>query len=183
MVTSLLTDRRLRSWLSGIVLTTWSWTRSKQWRWSWTSEETRLLPSWTALWLQWRHSGSWAPQFLRTRSGTITSVLSGRNCLVQLSYQIWPQKTTLCSPYWWANHWYNPLHSPRTVLIQPSPLSKNCTRVSKRTGKITLESSHPAHTLIELLPSGRRYSALNTRKARHRNNFFPQAIHLMNTWQ
>ncbi len=30
MVTSLLTDRRLRSWLSGAVLTTWSWTRSKQ---------------------------------------------------------------------------------------------------------------------------------------------------------
>ncbi len=32
-VTSLLTDRRLRSWLSGAVLTTWSLTRSKQWRW------------------------------------------------------------------------------------------------------------------------------------------------------
>ncbi len=39
-VTSLLTDRRLSSWLSGAVLTTWSWTRSKQWRWSWTSGET-----------------------------------------------------------------------------------------------------------------------------------------------
>ncbi len=56
MVTSLLTDRRLRSWLSGAVLTTWSLTRSKQWRWSWTSGETPLLsphsPSWTALWLQ-----------------------------------------------------------------------------------------------------------------------------------
>ncbi len=36
-VTNLLTDRRLRSWLSGAVLTTWSWTCSKQWRWSWTS--------------------------------------------------------------------------------------------------------------------------------------------------
>ncbi len=40
------------------------------------------------------------------------------NCLVQLSYQIWPQKTTECSPDYWANHWYNPPHSPRTVLIQ-----------------------------------------------------------------
>ncbi len=75
-VTSLLTDRRLRSWLSGAVLTTRSLTRSKQWRWSWTSGETPLLsphsPSWTALWLQWSHSDSWAPQFLRTWSGTIT---------------------------------------------------------------------------------------------------------------
>ncbi len=37
------------------------------------------------------------------------------NCLVQLSYQIW---TTEGSPDCWANHWYNPHHSPRTELIQ-----------------------------------------------------------------
>ncbi len=40
------------------------------------------------------------------------------NCLVQLSYQIWPQKTTEGSPDCWANRWYNPPYSPRTVLIQ-----------------------------------------------------------------
>ncbi len=34
--------RRLWSWLSGAVLTTWSLTRSKLWRWSWTSGETPL---------------------------------------------------------------------------------------------------------------------------------------------
>ncbi len=55
-------------------------------------------------------------------------------------------------------------------------------RVSKRPGKITLDPSHPAHSLFELLPSGQRYRALSTRTARHRNGFFPQAIHLMNTW-
>ncbi len=54
-------------------------------------------------------------------------------------------------------------------------------RVSKRAGKITLDPSHPAHSLFELLPSGRRYRALSTRTTRHRNSFFPQAIHLMNT--
>ncbi len=46
-------DRRLRSCLSGAVLTTWSLTRSKLRRWSWTSGEPPLLcpqsPSWTAL--------------------------------------------------------------------------------------------------------------------------------------
>ncbi len=154
-VTSLPTDKRLRSWLSGAVLTTW--TRSKLWRWSWTSGETPLhsphSPSWTALWLQWSHSDSWTPQFLRTWSGKITLSplwkrpsrgctsfagwgsstchrscwnsstppslnLSVNNCLVQLSYQIWPQKTTEDSPVCWANHWYNPTHSPRTVRIQ-----------------------------------------------------------------
>ncbi len=56
-------------------------------------------------------------------------------------------------------------------------------RVSKRAGKITLDPSHPAHSLFDLLPSGRRYRALSTRTTRHRNSFFPQAIHLMNTWQ
>ncbi len=54
-------------------------------------------------------------------------------------------------------------------------------RVSKRAGKITLDPSHPAHSFFELLPSGRRYRALSTRTTRHRNSFFPQAIHLMNT--
>ncbi len=38
--TSLLTDMRLKSWLSGAITTTWSWTRSKEWKWSWTSGET-----------------------------------------------------------------------------------------------------------------------------------------------
>ncbi len=54
-------------------------------------------------------------------------------------------------------------------------------RVSKRADKITLDPSHPAHSLFEPLPSGRRYRALSTRTTRHRNSFFPQAIHLMNT--
>ncbi len=53
-------------------------------------------------------------------------------------------------------------------------------RVSKRAGEITLDPSHPAH--FELLPSSRCYRALSTRTTRHRNSFFPQAIHLMNTW-
>ncbi len=54
-------------------------------------------------------------------------------------------------------------------------------RVSKRADKMTLDPSHPAHSLFELLPSGRRYRALSTRMTRHRNSFFSQAIHLMNT--
>ncbi len=54
---------------------------------------------------------------------------------------------------------------------------------SSRVSKITLDLSHPAHSLSELLPSGRRYRALSTRTTRHKNSFFPQAIHLMNTWQ
>ncbi len=56
------------------------------------------------------------------------------NCLVQLSYQIWPQKTTEGSPDSWANHWYN-------------PLSRNCTHPEWAKGlkKITLDP-HIQHT-------------------------------------
>ena len=63
----------------------------------------------------------------------------------------------------------------------PSIQELYLSRVSKKAGKITLDPSHPAHFLSELLPSGRRYRALSTRTTRHRNSFFPQAIHLMNT--
>ncbi len=55
------------------------------------------------------------------------------------------------------------------------------TLTKKRADKITLDPSHPAHSLFKLLPSGRRYRALSTRTSRHRNSFFPQTIHLMNT--
>ncbi len=45
-VMSLLTDRRSR--LSGAVLT-WSWTRSKQWRWSWRGLQEPPLPPLTIM--------------------------------------------------------------------------------------------------------------------------------------
>ncbi|XP_013868639.1 RNA-directed DNA polymerase from mobile element jockey [Austrofundulus limnaeus] len=53
-------------------------------------------------------------------------------------------------------------------------------RCLKRAGKITKDSTHPAHTLFSLLPSGRRYRSLRTRTTRHRNSFFPTAVTLMN---
>ncbi len=54
------------------------------------------------------------------------------NCLVQLSYQIWPQKTTEGSPNYWANNWY----------ILPTLQELYSSRVSKRAVKITLDPSH-----------------------------------------
>ncbi len=151
------------------------------------------------------HSDSWAPPSPRTWSGTLTlwkrpsrgctfsaswesstgaadtvllcchwiCPLLINNCLVQLSYQIWSQKSPEDSPDCWANHWYNPPHSPRTVLIQSE---------QKGLAKSLWPLTHPAHSLFELLPSGRLYRALSTRTIRHKNSFFSQAIHLMNTW-
>ncbi len=93
-------------------------------------------------------------------------------CLVQLSNQIWPQKTNEGSPDCWTNHWYNPPSLTRTVLIQ---IEQKCWQ--NHSGP-----SHPANSFLELLPSGQCYRALITRTARHRNSSFPQAIHLMNIW-
>ncbi len=149
---------RLRSWLSGAVLTTWSLTRSKLWRWPWTSGEPnpplahhheQLCNCSEVIQIPGHHHLS-APEVghshrLYCEKGPAEAVLPSpaekvqpatgaaetvlfchhwirplhfNNCLVQLSYQIWPQKTTEGSPDCWANHWYNPSHSPRTVLIQ-----------------------------------------------------------------
>ncbi len=71
------------------------------------------------------------------------------------------------------------------IIGTPHPPPKNSIYPGweKRAGKITLDPSHPTHSLFELLPSGRRYRALSTtRTTRHRKSLFPQAIHLMNTW-
>ncbi len=95
------------------------------------------------------------------------------NCLVQLSYQIWPKKTKDGSPDCWANHWYNPRHSPRTVFIQSEKKGWQ-----NHSGPLTSST-----ILLSTVTSGRRYRALSTRTTRHRNSFIPQAIHLMNTGQ
>ncbi len=56
------------------------------------------------------------------------------NCLVQLSYQIWPQKTTE------GSHWYNPPQSPGTVLIQNDQMG-----CQNHSGPLT-SSTHPLWT-------------------------------------
>ncbi|XP_073340808.1 uncharacterized protein [Pagrus major] len=58
--------------------------------------------------------------------------------------------------------------------LPPPPLkdiySSRCLR------RAELRQRHPAHHLLHLLPSGRRYRSIRTRTTRLRNSFFPQAI-------
>ncbi len=78
------------------------------------------------------------------------------------SGEIWPQKTTRVVRT-----------AERIIGITlPNLQELYSSRVSKRTDKITLDPSHPAHSLFERLPSGRHYRALSTRTTRHRNSFF-----------
>ncbi len=165
-------------------------------------------PSWTALWLQWSHSGSWAPPSPRTWSGTITDSIVKKAqqrlyFLRQLRKFNMPQEllkqfysaiieSVLCTSItvWFSSATKSDHRRLRRVVrtaertigtTLPTLQELYSSRVSKRAGKIALDPSHPANFLFELLPSGRRYRALSTRTTRH--SFFPQAIHLMNTWQ
>ncbi len=214
-VTSLLTDRRLRSWLSGAVLTTWNSTRSKQWRWSWTSGETppalsplTIMNSTVMTVESFRFLSTTISQDLKWDTHIVSIVKKAQQRLYflrQLRKFNLPQEllkqfysaiieSVLCTSItvWFSSATKSDLRRLQRVVLTaeriigttfPTLQELYSSRVSKRAGKTTLDSSHPAHSLFELLPSGRRYRALSTRMARHRNSFFPQAIHLMNTWQ
>ncbi len=204
MVTSLLTDRRLRSCLFGAVLTTWSSTRSKQWRWSWTSGETPLLSPTHHHEQHCDCSGviqipghhhlppSWDTHIVSiVKKAQLRKFNLPQELLIQFYSAI--IESVLCTSItvWFSSATKSDLRRLQRVVrtaewisgtTLPSLQELYLSRVSKRAGKITLDPSHPAHSLFELLPSGRRYRALSTRTTRHRNSFFPQAIQLMNTW-
>ncbi|KAK3524737.1 hypothetical protein QTP86_001998 [Hemibagrus guttatus] len=50
-----------------------------------------------------------------------------------------------------------------------------------RAHSILEDSSHPAHSLFKLLPSGRRFRSLLTKTSRLRNSFFLTAVSLVNS--
>ncbi len=54
----------------------------------------------------------------------------------------------------------------------PSLQELYTSRVRKRAKKVTLDPSHPAHSLFVLLPSGRCYRSLSTKTARHKNSLY-----------
>ncbi len=56
--------------------------------------------------------------------------------------------------------------------------TRRCTRKARR---IIKDSSHQSHSLLSLLPSGRRLRSIRSRTSRLRDSFFPQAIRLMNS--
>ncbi len=56
--------------------------------------------------------------------------------------------------------------------------TRRCTRKARR---IIKDSSHPSHSLLSLLPSGRHFRSIRSRTSRLRDSFFPQAIRLMNS--
>ncbi|KAI5085655.1 gastrula zinc finger protein XlCGF28.1-like, partial [Silurus meridionalis] len=53
-------------------------------------------------------------------------------------------------------------------------------RCLRRARSILKDSSHPAHRLYSLLPSGRRFRCLRTRTSRLKNSFFSRAVSLLN---
>ncbi len=97
-------------------------------------------------------------------SAIIESVLC-TSITVWFSSATKPQKTTEGSPDCWTNHWYNPPHSPRTVLIQSEqkvwqnhsgPLTSSTLPLCTVTVWAMLQSSEHQNdqTQEQFLPSG-----------------------------
>ncbi len=68
------------------------------------------------------------------------------------------------------------------IIGAPVPNLQNfyISRVRKRAKKITLDPTHPSHSLLELLASGLCYRAPTTRTARNKNSVLTQAIFSLN---
>ncbi len=56
--------------------------------------------------------------------------------------------------------------------------TRRCMRKARR---IIKHSGQPSHSLLSLLPSGRRLHSIRSHTSRLRDSFFPQAIRLMNS--
>ena len=54
------------------------------------------------------------------------------------------------------------------------------TRLQRRAQRIIQDSTHPAHNLFELLPSGRRYRVIRSKIERMKNSFFCRAVLALN---
>ena len=50
----------------------------------------------------------------------------------------------------------------------------------KKTQSIIKDTSHPGHSLFELLPSGRRFRSIKSGTSRFRNSFYPTAVVALN---
>ena len=60
----------------------------------------------------------------------------------------------------------------------PTVSSIYTTRTRRRMQKVIADSSHPASSLFEPLPSGRRLRSLKCRTARFKNSTYPEAVRL-----
>ncbi|KAI4891891.1 hypothetical protein NFI96_001943 [Prochilodus magdalenae] len=58
----------------------------------------------------------------------------------------------------------------------PSLDSVYTSRLKKKASSISRDTTHPGHCLFDLLPSGKRYTAIRTKTNRLRNSFFPRAV-------
>ena len=63
----------------------------------------------------------------------------------------------------------------------PSLQNIYTTRCMKKAQNIIKDTSHPANTLFQLLPSKKRYLSIKSRTTRLSNSFFPQAVRLLNS--
>ncbi len=82
----------------------------------------------------------------------------------------------------WKQHSWQPQSSAKGRADCPPHCqdiyTRRCIRKARR---IIKDSSHPSHSLLSLLPSGRRLRSTRSHTSRLRDSFFPQAVGLMNS--
>ena len=62
----------------------------------------------------------------------------------------------------------------------PSLESLFYSRVSRKTASIIRDKHHPAHTLFDPLPSGKRFRSIRTKTKRFNNSFYPLSVRFLN---
>ena len=60
------------------------------------------------------------------------------------------------------------------------PSIRSRSRSLRKSKRIVQDAYHPANHLVELLPSGKRYSCIKTKTTRFNNSFYSQALRFLN---
>ncbi len=195
------TERRWVPWLNGVRRTTSHSTSTRSGSWWWITgdraENTHPSPSTRHLWSGWAalsssrgsHMVKKAHQhlfFLRRlrKFGTSPRILrSFYTCTVE-------SILTGCITAWFGNSTAGNRRALQRVVRTARHIvggelpslqdiyTRRCTRKARR---IIKDSRHPSHSLLSLLPSGRRLRSIRSRASRLRDSFFLQAIRLMNS--
>ncbi len=168
------TERKWHSWLNGVALTICPSMWGRQRRLWWTSGETPLTTP------------------TDHHSSTVERVSSTKFLGVHITEDLtWTTNTmSLSKKAQQGLHFLRRLKRaslppPTAAKIigapLPSILDIFLARCSSKTNSIVKDSTHPSHSLFQLLPSGRRYRSIRARSARLLNSFFPQAVRALNS--
>ncbi len=190
------TESRWVPWQNGVRRTTSHSTSTRPRSWWWITgdraESTHPSPSTRHLWSGWAALSSSAFTSPRISHGLRRQRKFGTSPRILRSFYTCTVESILtgCITAWFGNITAGNRRALQRVVRTARHIfggelpslqdiyTRRCTRKARR---IIKDSSHPSHSLLSLLPSGRRFRSIRSRTSRLRGSFFPQAIRLMNS--